>query len=184
MSEVRALKDLHTVETVRRHFESMYNYKVESVWSLGLQLALRISDLLDIKYTDIDQNNEIRIIESKTGKKSNTVLNAKAQGIVAELRKQNPDDIYLFQATGNRVKRIKPFSRQYITKAFKEVSNDLKLELGTHSMRKTRGYMMYKKTNDLAAVAKMLNHTGTASTLSYIGITREDVHQGFMDLEI
>lgn len=183
MNEVKALKDLHDVENVRREFLGLYGEKVESVWVLGLQLALRISDLLDLKYTDI-KDGRIYVKESKTKKPAEIKLNQKALEVVAKLRNANPSDEYLFQATGNRVKGVKPFSRQYITKCFKTVSDSLGLEIGTHSMRKTRGYMLYTQTNNLSKVMKMLRHSSQEVTLRYIGIEQEDIDNDFDNLVI
>lgn len=185
MNEVKAVKDKHTIETIKREFDGLYGEKVSSIWELGLQLALRISDLLSIKYGDIDLVGErVKVTESKTNKVADIKLNAKAIAVIESLRASNPDDVYLFQATGNRVAGVKPFSRQYITKCFKVVSESLKVEIGTHSMRKTRGYWMYKQSNDLARVMRMLRHSSVAVTLRYIGITQEEVDNDFDDLEL
>ncbi|WP_158007078.1 tyrosine-type recombinase/integrase, partial [Vibrio tasmaniensis] len=67
------------------------------VWHIGLNLALRISDLLSIRFEDIQQDRLI-IRESKTGKIANIQLNTKAQQYIARLREQHPDHVYLFQS--------------------------------------------------------------------------------------
>ena len=181
MKEVFAITDLHVVETVQREFDGLYGLKVGAVWGLGLQLALRISDLLNVKYSDIT-DGRLTITESKTGKTASIKLNSKALEIVAKLKENNPDDEYLFQATGNRVTTTKPFSRQYITKCFATVSDSLGLEIGTHSMRKSRGYHLYKQTNDITRVMKMLRHSSPSVTLRYIGITQQDIDSDFDNL--
>lgn len=183
MNEVEAVKDLHTIETIKREFSGLYGLKVESVWTLGLNLALRISDLLSIKYSDISGDRLI-LTESKTGKTANIKLNSKAITIINELKSNNPNDTYLFQATGRTIKTVKPFSRQYVSKCFKEVSDSLRLNLGTHSMRKTRGYHLYKQTNDISRVMKMLRHSNQGVTLRYIGITQADIDNDFDGLEL
>lgn len=181
MKEVQAITDLHTVETIQREFDGLYGLKVGAVWGMGLQLALRISDLLNVKYEDI-QDGRLVTMESKTDKAASIKLNSKALEIVSKLKENNPNDKYLFQSTGNRVSTIKPFSRQYITKCFATVSESLGLEIGTHSMRKTRGYHLYKQTNDITRVMKMLRHSSPSVTLRYIGITQEDIDSDFENL--
>ena len=71
-----------------------------------------------------------------------------------------------------------------MNRAISMIGEEVGLDLGTHSMRKTRGYHLYKNTNDLARVMKMLRHSNEAVTLRYIGITQEDVDRDFVELEI
>ena len=183
MNEVDAIKDPHDIERISREFAGLYGYKAKAMWDLGLQLALRISDLLKVKYSDIE-NGRLILIESKTKKIANIKLNGKAINVIQKLKSENPNDFYLFQANGNRVTEIKPMSRQYVTKCFQEVGSSLKLNLGTHSMRKTRGYHLYKKRGDITKVMKMLRHSSQATTLRYIGITQEDIDEDFDALEL
>lgn len=181
MKEVEAVKSTGDILYIGKAFEKHYSLKVVCIWELGLNLALRISDLLDIKYTDIN-DGYLTITESKTNKEAKIHLNTKAVDIIKSLRDANPNDTYLFQATGNRVVGVKPLSRQYVTKAFKEVADIVSIHIGTHSMRKTRGYHLFKKTNNITAVMKMLRHSNQGVTLRYIGITQEDVDKDFADL--
>ena len=124
-------------------------------------------------------------MESKTGKIAKIQLNHKALSIVDSIRSQHPDSIYLFQSrrSSNITNRVpKAISRQAISSAFKEIGNTIGVNLGTHSMRKTRGYHMYKKTNDIARVMKMLRHSSEGVTLRYIGITQDDIDKDFNEL--
>ena len=181
MKEVEAVKSMGDILYIGKTFEKHYSLKVFCIWELGLNLALRISDLLDIKYTDI-KDGYLTVIESKTNKEAKIHLNTKAIDIIQDLKESNPDDTYLFQATGNRVVGVKPLSRQYVTKAFKEVADIVEIHIGTHSMRKTRGYHLFKKTNNITSVMKMLRHSNQGITLRYIGITQDDIDKDFAEL--
>ena len=77
-----------------------------------------------------------------------------------------------------------PLSRRYVSRAFALIGEDVGIDLGTHSMRKTRGYHLYKSTKDIARVMKMLRHSSEGVTLRYIGITQEDIDKDFIELEI
>jgi integrase len=185
MKEVYALTDLHDIEGVGRFLGKHYGEQMLDVWDLGLQLALRISDLLSIKISDI-KNDKVELVESKTGKLAVIHLNSKAIGVINRIRVEHPESTYLFQSNKSRNLngRVKPISRQAVTKAFAEAGDALGIRLGTHSMRKTRGYWLYKKTNDIARVMKMLRHGSEAVTLRYIGITQEQVDNDFEELII
>ena len=45
---------------------------------------------------------------------------------------------------------------------------------GTHSLRRTKETLIYKKTGDLRAVQLLLGHTKTESTVRYLGIEVDD----------
>lgn len=64
------------------------------------------------------------------------------------------------------------------------IGKEVNIALGTHSMRKTRGYHLYQSTKDIARVMKMLRHSSEGVTLRYIGVTQDDVDKDFVDLEI
>jgi integrase len=48
----------------------------------------------------------------------------------------------------------------------------LKINIGTHILRKTFGYFIYKKTGDVVKVMKMLNHSSLKDTMRYIALNK------------
>ncbi|BAJ01308.1 Tyr recombinase domain-containing protein [Shewanella violacea] len=62
------------------------------IWNIGLNLALRISDLLSIKFSDLQQDRLI-IHETKTGKLANIKLNAKAIEAIYKIKVSHPNRI-------------------------------------------------------------------------------------------
>jgi integrase len=45
---------------------------------------------------------------------------------------------------------------------------------GTHSMRRTKAALIYRKTGNLRAVQLLLGHTKMDSTVRYLGVELED----------
>jgi integrase len=45
---------------------------------------------------------------------------------------------------------------------------------GTHSLRRTKATLIYRKTSDLRAVQLLLGHTKVESTVRYLGIEVDD----------
>jgi len=186
MAEVQAVKDLDKVKLISYLLEKRFSKQMSDIWNIGLNLALRISDLLSIQFSDI-HDDRLLINESKTGKLANIQLNNKALTTINQIRDKHPNHIYLFQSYRNQQainKTPKPLSRRAVSEAFAMIGQEVNITLGTHSMRKTRGYHLYKTTNDIARVMKMLRHSSEGVTLRYIGITQEDVDKDFVDLEI
>ena len=186
MAEVHAVKNLDTIKLISHLLEIRCSKQMSDVWNIGLNLALRISDLLSIRFADI-QDDRLILRESKTGKMANIQINRKALDIIERIHKEHPAHVYLFQSYRNRQsinKQPMPLSRRSVTKAFAEIGEEMHIALGTHSMRKTRGYHLYQNTKDIARVMKMLRHSSEGVTLRYIGITQDEVDQDFVDLEI
>ncbi len=186
MAEVQAVKNLDTVKLISHLLEARFSRQMADIWNIGLNLALRISDLLSIKFSDIN-DDRLLVKESKTGKIANIKLNKKALELIKQRQLDYPMHIYLFQSYRNQQainSPPKPLSRRSVAKAFSEVGVEVNVPLGTHSMRKTRGYLMYKSTKDIARVMKMLRHSSEGVTLRYIGITQDDVDKDFVELEI
>jgi integrase len=48
------------------------------------------------------------------------------------------------------------------------------LQFGTHSLRRTKATLIYKRTGNLGAVQLLLGHTNIESTVRYLGIEVDD----------
>ena len=181
MREVDAIKNDIDIKMITRKLQLNHkNNAYADIWSFGLQVALRISDLLALTIKEVVGANSITVIEGKTKKPRVITLNEKAKEIVARRANENPDDVYLFQAKGNRVgKTAKAINRTTVAGAFSQVGEELCLNLGTHSMRKTRGYMMFNKGVPLETISKVLNHANTSVTMRYIGLDAETISKTY-----
>ncbi|WP_085299715.1 tyrosine-type recombinase/integrase [Cognaticolwellia mytili] len=186
MAEVYSVKSIDQVNLISHLLAIRCSEQMADIWNVGLNLALRISDLLAVRFEDI-KNNTLIICESKTGKVARIKLNNKALTIIQRIQVQHPVHVYLFQSYRNQqslYREPKPLTRRAVAKAFALVGEELNINLGTHSMRKTRGYMLYQQTKDIARVMKMLRHSSEGVTLRYIGITQEEIDKDFIELEV
>lgn len=186
MTEVQAVKDLDSIRLITHLLGRRHSQQMADIWSIGINLALRISDLLSIKFSDIEKDRLI-LREQKTGKLAKIQINSKAMQVIHRIKQENPNHIYLFQSYRNRQSiniAPRPLTRRSVSQAFCSIGEELNISLGTHSMRKTRGYHLYQSTKDIGRVMKMLRHSSEGVTLRYIGITQEDVDRDFKELEL
>ncbi len=154
------------------------------VWKIGVNLSLRIGDLLALKFSDIDLDNRlIHLTESKTGKQKVIRLNPTAVSVIERRKKAYPNHIWLFQVHSNRAKN-KPISRVSVSRKIKDAGDRVGLSVNTHSMRKSRGKAMFDAGVPIEKIAKVLNHSDTGVTLRYLGITQEDVLRTYDDFEL
>lgn len=172
------------LELVTRLLRKRHGPLYADIWKVGLNLSLRISDLLALRYDQLDlAGRSLTLIERKTGKPKAIRLNAVALEVIQRRRLERPGDVWLFQVDCNRAKH-KPISRVSVSKAFKAVGDSLGLRLNTHSMRKSRGKALYDAGVPIEKIAKVLNHSDTGVTLRYLGITQESVMQTYDDFPL
>lgn len=172
------------INLVTAMLEKRYSPIYADVWKIGLNLSLRVSDLLSIKYSDLDiRNRTLTMRESKTGKKKDIRLNDKVLAVIAKRRKLYPLDTWLFEVHSSR-KSGSPITRGSVSRVFKEAGDWLGLTINTHSMRKSRGKAMHDDGVSIEKIAKVLNHTNIYDTMRYIGITKQDILQTYDDYQL
>ena len=172
MNIVEAVKTPGEAEIISRKLilNAKGNTLYADIWRFGVNTALRISDLLTLTFENV-QGNEMVIKEGKTGKTRSIDLNVSAKALIERRRAAHPEHTFLFQVDSNRAKN-KAVSRVSVANAFKAVGDEMNIQLGTHSMRKTRGWMMHSGGESIEQICKMLNHSSPAITMAYIGITQ------------
>lgn len=158
------------------------------VWKVGVNLALRVSDVLKITVEEAKKyiiTGNYQSKDKKTGKDNlvkineNTILAFKQALELRASAKVSVDNPFLFVGEGNRTSNsISPISRQAVDKYFKKAVDDenLNIHIGTHTMRKTWGSLAHTKGYKIELIMKRLNHSSQDTTLLYLGITNEDIN--------
>jgi len=186
MNEVEAVKNYDDLTTIHTLLKKHGSQDYADIWKLGINVALRISDLLSIQTDNINlQQRELELIESKTGKKRLIRLNENSMTIIRRRQATYPNDIYIFQSNSHRGRsKDKPLNRSTVARKFKEIGEIISIKISTHSMRKTRGYMMHQAGVSIEQIARVLNHSSPAVTMAYIGLTKEETLQTYDDFEL
>lgn len=163
------------------------------IWKFGVNVALRIGDLLNLT-TDqikesINMDKPVLVIqEAKTNKTRKIALNNPALEVAKRRLQENPNHKFLFQSTKDTSKRAtpKPINRKTVSRVFAIAGANIRpsVRLGTHSMRKTRGYALHASGEPIEVVTKMLNHASPAVTMRYIGVDQANVDDTFYKLEL
>lgn len=190
MIEVNALKDKKQIELLKKVLRSD-NMRDYLLFTMGINVGLRISDLLSLRLSDILNTNskvkdKITIIEGKTNKVRTLTINKSASTAIKEYVStlDNYDmDWFLFKSRKGSNRSI---SR---VQAWQVLSDSAKLAgikepIGTHTLRKTFGYWSYKQGIDITLLQKVFGHSSPAITLRYIGITQEDIRDVYNNLNL
>lgn len=153
---------------------------------VGINVGLRISDLLELKIGNMINKNEVTILEGKTKKTRTFTINKTVKLAINEylstLDDYNDTD-YLFKS---RKGVNKPISR---VQAWQVLSDSAKLvgitePIGTHTLRKTFGYWSYKQGIDISLLQDIFNHSSSRITLRYIGITKKTIEDVYNNLNL
>jgi integrase len=187
--EVEPIKDLMKIQAIKVLLRNS-NPRDEALFVLGINTALRIGDLLLLKVCDVmDETGEIRdmaeVQEQKTKKKKYFPLNQSVKDTLAsylKTRQREDFDEPLFPSKRKGVALSRWRARRILYAAGQAVGLS---RIGTHSLRKTFAYHVYRRTGgNLGLVQKLLNHTSSADTLRYIGIDRDEMNSTYLELNL
>ena len=151
---------------------------------MGVHTALRISDLLRLKWEDVydfakkEVKRTITLTEKKTGK---TKMIALHKSITRALRlyalNAAQKGVYIFENSHTH----KPISRVQAYRLIRAAAEKTEIgRISCHSLRKTFGYHALKKGIPLAVIMDIYNHTSLAVTRRYLGITQDDKNRAYL----
>lgn len=148
----------------------------------GIYTGGRVSDILKLRVKDVKDKDYMVFKEQKTGKVTRIDFHPKLKNAYAEYCS---DKAYIEYLLKSQKGRNKPIDRSTAYMILKQTAEQFGLEnIGTHTMRKTFGYHLYKQNNNnVALVMKALNHYREADTLRYIGIEFESVNKAIKSLK-
>ena len=148
-----------------------------------LDTGLRISELLEIKIPNIDLDNQIIFLEhTKNGKKEPIPFSDFSDKLVREVIDLRYDDVYLFW---NHLKNRRMNYQNDVRNFMRRLKDKTGLDrLHPHRFRKSYGTMIYKKTNDIRLVQKLLRHAEISTTEIYISEGIEEVHKRYHEASI
>jgi len=151
-----------------------------ALFNLAIDSKLRGCDVVAIKVDDVAPNgyavDRATVRQKKTGRPVKFELSDQTRQAVDNYLKaavKKPGD-FLF--TGRRVGGQCMTTRQYarlVSDWIASVGLDPKL-FGTHSLRRTKATLIYRRTGNLRAVQLLLGHIKIESTVRYLGIEVDD----------
>ena len=151
-----------------------------AMFNLAIDSKLRSCDLVKLTVRDVYHGNGISpramILQQKTQQPVQFEITEQTRDALKNWISHNhfrPDD-YLFPSRINSSNHIS--TRQYariVHKWVEMIGLDTSL-YGTHSLRRTKATLIYRRTKNLRAVQLLLGHTKLESTVRYLGIEVDD----------
>jgi len=151
-----------------------------ALFNLGIDSKLRGCDLVALRVRDVAQGGRVAaraiVMQKKTQQPVKFEITEQTRDAVgawlgeAQLR---PED-FLFPS---RVSRSPHLSTRQYARILKTWVASVGLDAhdyGTHSMRRTKPTLIYRRTKNLRAVQLLLGHTKLEITVRYLGIEVDD----------
>jgi len=168
------------VWAIRIRLQIQCKYRDLALFNLAVDSKLRSCDLVALRINDVLTASSVRertvITQQKTGRPVQFELTEQTRLAVhgwitfKDLRSGD----YLFPSRVSTCSHLS--TRQYARIVNLWVAS-IGLDphnYGTHSLRRTKAALIYKKTGNLRAVQLLLGHTKLESTVRYLGIEVED----------
>ena len=194
MKITQPIRDIAELKKIKRYYREVKPNKRNSLLVVcGLNTALRISDILKLRWKDVYNESllsfksHIDVKEQKTGKKTTVFINKNLKEAFASFLKDiiakkgklcevMEQFIFLGQkSTDKPISRIQAF--RIISEAAKKCL--LSHKVSCHSLRKTFGYHAWKKGVSPALLTSIYNHSSYKITTRYLGIEQDDRDEVF-----
>lgn len=165
--------------------EEKKQYLVRDVARIMGVCLLRVSDAINLKYSDITRG-VLCIKEQKTGKEKKVALPESILEMIAARKAARTGNVHIFAGEGNRCKKDTPVSRVYVSRCLSEAAKECGIEgvVSSHSLRKYGATQIMKNTGDLAQTAALLNHSSFESTMRYLDLSVESASAAIATIDM
>ena len=165
-------------------------YKFLLLIATGCFVALRISDLLQLRWIDVLDQDQLVITEGKTRKVRRIAINPKLASVISRMHSKMDivdNNQYLFL---NRF-GTKPINVQYVNRKLKEIAKKYKLNIplsgtSSHMFRKTLGRHVWAMNNysekSLLLLGELFNHSSIKITKTYLAIKEQEIGDVYLNL--
>lgn len=165
-----------------QRLEKDKDYKYCLLIATGVYTGLRISDLLNIKYSDIIGKERLVVTEKKTNKRREIKINKDLRELVErifQLQNTPNSDSFMFV---NRF-GTKPIDKSYVNVQLKRIQRKYRIKLdagfSTHTFRKTLGRRVLSVNDNsemsIYLLMELFGHSSPQITKRYLGIRQQEI---------
>jgi integrase len=178
--------DMQTTESTTKKIRLA---RLRLTFGLGIYFGLRASDLLRVTWQQI-AGSKFTITEKKTGKSREITINKDLAKVITESKKNiapaNDSELVMLPEQTNDTSEALQV-QTFNTKLKRYIDSYCAGNTYTsHTLRKTFGRRVYEKNNmnenSLILLSQIFNHSNTAVTRRYIGLTDEKIAAVYLDL--
>lgn len=165
-----------------QRLEKDKDYKYCLLIATGVYTGLRISDLLNIKYSDIMGKERLVVTEKKTNKRREIKINKDLRELVERIfqlqNTTNSDSSMFINRFGT-----KPIDKSYVNVQLKRIQRKYRIKLdagfSTHTFRKTLGRRVLSVNDNsemsIYLLMELFGHSSPQITKRYLGIRQQEI---------
>jgi integrase len=171
---------LKEIWAIRIRLQMAKNTRELALFNLAIDSKLRGCDLVKLKVCDVAQGGRVSsraiIIQQKTRRPVQFEITEQTRDSLANWisHAQLKPEQYLFPS---RIHDSPHLSTRQYARIVEHWVTSIGLDpapYGTHTMRRTKATLVYRRTKNLWAVQLLLGHTKLESTVRYLGIEVDD----------
>ena len=179
MGTTEPIRDKQDVQRLIEYYLDKGELRNYVLVTMGVYTALRISDLLNLKWEDVydfekkQTYKNIYLIEKKTNKPKIVALNKAVRSALnrcAKVCAARGSAIISNPQTGKAIRREHAY--RIIRTAAESIG--LGCRVSCHSLRKTFGYHAWKNRVSPTVIMDIYNHNSLGITRRYLGVTQDD----------
>ncbi len=164
-----------SIEEIQRMFNVCENKKHKVILALLYSCSLRVSELINLKWMDIDRSRMIiNIIQAKGNKDRQVGLNDKLIGLLADYYREYKSVIYVLNGQGESAQ----YSERSVGEVIKQLATKASIcnkRVYTHLMRHTSATHMVESGVDINLIQKLLGHSNVKTTSIYTHISHNHI---------
>ncbi|MDR3090985.1 MAG: tyrosine-type recombinase/integrase [Clostridiales bacterium] len=188
MKTAEPIRDKAEIKALTDYFLKKEDLRGYLLITLGIHTALRISDLLRLRVSDVYDaesrraRKSISVKEGKTGKTKIIALNKKAAAAIELFVSRTSQAGFLFKSRKSGASpEGRPISRVQAWRVVNAAAAEIKAaaRVSCHSLRKTFGYHAWKNGVSPAVITEIYNHSSLTVTKRYLGVAQDDKNAAY-----
>lgn len=171
---------LREIWSIRIRLQMQEQTRELALFNLAIDSKLRACDLVTLRVQDVAHGGKAlsraSIVQHKTGRPVKFELTEQTRNAVeawvAKRGLASGDYLFPSRLEGSPHLSTRQYAR--IVKAWVASAGLDPRDYGTHTMRRTKATLIYRRTRNLRAVQLLLGHNKLESTVRYLGIEVDD----------
>jgi site-specific recombinase XerD len=162
-----------SVRDIKKLFAAVTNNKHALMLKLCYGMGLRVSEIVNLKVTDIDSGNMQVLIECGKGKKDRYAN--LPESILDDLRayyKEYRPTKYLFEGQGGGKYSIRSVQSVF-TNAMRKAN--INKEVGIHGLRHSFATHLLENGTDISFIQQLLGHSDIRTTMTYAKVAQKNL---------
>lgn len=171
---------MQEIWSIRMRLQAIGNLRDLALFNLALDSKLRACDLLGLRVSDVAHGKEVQsratVRQRKTKRPVRFEITARTRKSIEDWieAKGLAENAFLFPS---HIRNSHHLSTRQYARIVESWVSSIGLDptcYGTHSMRRTKATLIYRRTKNLRAVQLLLGHSNLDSTVRYLGIEIDD----------